>query len=77
MDAMLVLAIPVALVVVVIALILIIIRQRDEARQASPDPAKTTFAVSTEGMKRCPNCGMGNLVTDVTCSSCGKRLAGG
>ena len=34
------------------------------------------FAVSTEGMKRCPHCGMGNLVGDATCSSCGKRLPG-
>jgi hypothetical protein len=31
-------------------------------------------AVATEGMKRCPYCGMGNLVTDATCASCGKRL---
>jgi hypothetical protein len=34
------------------------------------------FAVSTEGMKRCPSCAFGNLVTDSTCSSCGKRLPG-
>jgi hypothetical protein len=27
-------------------------------------------------MKRCPNCGTGNLVTDSTCSNCGKRLPG-
>ncbi len=33
-----------------------------------------TFAVSTEGMLRCPGCGMGNLVGDRTCSSCGKTL---
>ena len=35
----------------------------------------TPFGVSTEGMGRCPNCGTGNLVTDSTCSNCGKRLA--
>jgi hypothetical protein len=32
------------------------------------------FAVSTEGMKRCPSCGVGNLVTEQQCSGCGKRL---
>jgi uncharacterized protein (DUF983 family) len=32
--------------------------------------------VSTEGMKRCPSCGTGNLVTDANCMTCGKRLPG-
>jgi len=27
-------------------------------------------------MKRCPNCGTANLVTDTTCSNCGKHLPG-
>jgi hypothetical protein len=35
---------------------------------------ESPFATSTEGMERCPSCGMGNLVGDRTCSSCGKRL---
>lgn len=74
MDQTLVYAIPAALVVVVVALILIIIRQRGEA---PPEPTETSLGVSSEGMKRCPHCGMGNLVTDITCSNCGKRLAGG
>ena len=44
-------------------------RQAIEAlRRESP------FAVASEGMKRCPSCGMGNLVTDSDCSSCGARL---
>jgi hypothetical protein len=34
------------------------------------------YAVATEGMKRCPSCNMGNLVTDATCSNCGKALPG-
>jgi hypothetical protein len=34
------------------------------------------YAVSTEGMKRCPACNTGNLVTDATCSNCGKPLPG-
>jgi hypothetical protein len=37
---------------------------------------ESPFATSTEGMKRCPFCGTGNLVTDSTCSNCGKRLPG-
>jgi hypothetical protein len=45
-------------------------RSADEATHESP------FAVSTEGMKRCPSCGTGNLVTDSNCSNCGKRLPG-
>jgi hypothetical protein len=48
-------------------------RQRIEALSASQE---NPYAVATEGMKRCPSCGMGNLVTDATCSSCGKRLPG-
>ncbi len=35
---------------------------------------ESPFAAATEGMLRCPNCGLGNLVTDRTCSACGKRL---
>jgi hypothetical protein len=73
MDQMLVYGILVALVVVVVATVLIILRQR---REAPPEPGETMYATSTEGMKRCPNCGMGNLVTDVSCSNCGKRLPG-
>ena len=57
----------------VIATMLILRRQdTDEADKTRENP----YAVSTEGMKRCPNCGFGNLVTDSTCSSCGKRLPG-
>lgn len=53
---------------------LLILRRRD-VEQADAT-RENPFAVSTEGMKRCPNCGFGNLVTDGTCSSCGKRLPG-
>ena len=37
---------------------------------------ESPFAASTEGEKRCPKCGMGNLWTDATCISCGARLPG-
>jgi cytochrome c-type biogenesis protein CcmH/NrfF len=42
---------------------------------ASAQAAESPFAASTEGMRRCPNCGVGNLVTESNCSNCGKRLA--
>jgi hypothetical protein len=35
---------------------------------------ESPYAASTEGMKRCPSCGVGNLVTEQRCSACGKRL---
>ena len=57
----------------VVAMILIIRRQRNDRADATRE---SPYAVSTEGMKRCPNCGFGNLVTDSTCSSCGKRVPG-
>lgn len=46
------------------------ILQRDRRRRESP------FAASTEGEKRCPACGMGNLWTDARCVSCGADLPG-
>jgi hypothetical protein len=46
------------------------ILRRDTPIKESP------FAVSTEGETRCPKCGMGNLVGDGTCVSCGAKLPG-
>ena len=54
-----------------LATIVIIHRSGAASRAAAAD---RPFAVSTEGMTRCPSCGTGNLVADVTCSGCGKRL---
>ena len=71
MDPMQVYAILGALVVIVVAAVLIVIRERSEI---PPEPGDSPYAVSTEGMTRCPSCGMGSLVTDATCSSCGKPL---
>ena len=45
-----------------------------ERRRASATGHESPFAVSTEGMMRCPACGVGNLVTDDTCSGCKRRL---
>lgn len=70
-------ALVIAALVGIAATLGIMQRQRREAdereRAASHD---LPFAVSTEGMKRCPACGVGNLVTDATCSSCGQHLPG-
>lgn len=60
-----------AAVLGIIATLVIMRRQRVDEAHASEE---AQFAVSTEGMKRCPHCGIGNLVTDSTCASCGKSL---
>ena len=57
----------------ILATILILNRNRVADADASRE---SPYATSTEGMKRCPSCGVGNLVTDDTCSSCGRRLPG-
>jgi hypothetical protein len=57
----------------ILAVVAILRRDRvaeDESSHESP------FAVATEGMKRCPSCGFGNLVSDATCASCGSKLPG-
>ncbi len=45
------------------------------SRRPSSDP-ESGLATSTEGMKMCPRCGMGNLWTERSCSACGSSLAG-
>jgi hypothetical protein len=47
---------------------------RRNSSATSAQAADRPYAASTEGMKRCPNCGVGNLVTESKCSNCGKRL---
>ncbi|MEO8461937.1 MAG: hypothetical protein ABI555_01890 [Chloroflexota bacterium] len=44
--------------------------------RASRRPKESPFAAATEGSKRCPNCGLGNMSTDATCASCGTALPG-
>ena len=67
------LALVIAIGVLAIAILLIRNRQRRDRQDAS---GESPFATSTEGEKRCPKCGMGNLWTDKTCISCGARLPG-
>ena len=52
---------------------LILRRQRRDRAAKSPE---SPFATSTEGEKRCPNCGMFNLWMATTCVSCKRRLPG-
>ncbi|MEX1172720.1 MAG: hypothetical protein WEG56_08920 [Chloroflexota bacterium] len=63
-----------AAAVVGIVAVMAILRRRDQDADAAS--RQSTYAVSTEGMKRCPSCGFGNLVSDATCASCGGRLPG-
>lgn len=53
-----------------------LIRARMRRDEVETTPSDSPFATSTEGMKVCPNCGMGNLWTDRTCMSCGAALKG-
>lgn len=57
----------------IVATIGILRRQRLQVESAGRE---SPYSISTEGMKRCPACGVGNLVTDATCSGCGKSLPG-
>ena len=63
-----------ALVVVIVAIV--IIRARIQGDREEQTPADSPFATSTEGMKICPRCGMGNLWMDRSCVSCGAALTG-
>ena len=59
--------------ILALAVLTIMGRQRRERKAATRE---SPFGVSTEGEKRCPNCGMGNLWTDRNCISCKVRLPG-
>ncbi|HEU4674219.1 MAG TPA: hypothetical protein VFS32_15100 [Candidatus Limnocylindrales bacterium] len=74
MDQTLLLAMIAAAAVGLAAAVLIL--RRDRVAAATAGPVDSPFAVSTEGEKRCPSCGMGNLVTDANCVSCGASLPG-
>jgi hypothetical protein len=56
-----------------LSLLVILRRQRRDRELRS---GNHPFAVATEGSKRCPTCGMGNLWTSTRCISCGSELPG-
>ena len=66
-------AMVIAAVIGLLAVLAILRRERLDREDATRE---SPFATSTEGMKRCPSCGTGNLVTDSNCLNCGKRLPG-
>ena len=73
MDQTFLLALVVALVVALAALGRMATRSTSPSGQAA---GETALGVSTEGMKVCPKCAMGNLWTERTCINCGTRLRG-
>jgi hypothetical protein len=74
MDDLTLVALVAAAVIGLIASIMVLRRERQAAEATAGDVAAHSFAVATEGMKRCPSCGMGNLVSDRTCAACKKQL---
>jgi hypothetical protein len=60
----------------IIGIVAVLFIARRTRRDIEVETHESPFAASTEGMKRCPYCGTGNLVTDANCSNCGKRLPG-
>jgi hypothetical protein len=72
MDQPFLLVLVIALVVALAALGRIATR-RVPSEQAAGDSA---IGMSTEGMKVCPRCAMGNLWTERTCINCGTKLRG-
>jgi hypothetical protein len=74
MDQTFLLALVVALVVVLAAIGRIATRSPAPSAHAAGDAGG--FATSTEGMKVCPKCRMGNLWTERTCINCGTKLRG-
>ena len=65
-----------ALLIVVAVAAGSMVRTRMLAEQAGGMSVESPFAASTEGEKRCPKCGMGNLWTSSRCISCGNALKG-
>jgi hypothetical protein len=62
-------------VITAFAVLALLVHLRRQRREAAPEP-ESPYAASTEGEKRCPKCGMGNLWTDRNCISCKARLPG-
>ena len=57
----------------IVATLVMLRRQRVDREDAGRE---SQYATSTEGAKRCPHCGMGNLWTDRNCIACGTRMPG-
>jgi hypothetical protein len=73
MEQLYLAALVLAIVVLMVALARILVRPRSPVSEGA---AESPIAVSTEGMKVCPKCGMGNLWTEARCISCAAALRG-
>ena len=62
-----------AALVGLLAMLVIIRRQR---RERAAETRENRYATSSEGQKRCPNCGAYNSWIDRNCVSCGRKLPG-
>lgn len=65
-----------AIAIVVAAALLVVISIGGRRNKDATEPPESPFASSSEGMKVCPRCGMGNIWTDRNCVSCGTALRG-
>ncbi len=74
MDQLLLVLLVMAVAIAIAAILLS--RTRRRAEVAALGPPESPFAVSTEGMKVCPKCGMGNMWAERRCSACGSSLKG-
>ena len=74
MDQLLLVLLVMAAAIAIAAMLLS--RTRRRAELAALGPPESQYAVSTEGMKVCPKCGMGNMWTERRCSACGTSLKG-
>jgi uncharacterized paraquat-inducible protein A len=72
-DQMYLLLLAIAVIVAFAALVVMRARLRTPT---TPEGNDSPFGVSTEGMKMCQKCGMGNLWTERRCSACGSPLRG-
>jgi hypothetical protein len=61
--------------VAVLAISVTVMRRRQRNDRDRLD-RESPFATSTEGEKRCPNCGMFNTAQARNCVSCKRRLPG-
>ena len=74
MDQLLLVLLVLAVAIAIAAVLLG--RSRRRTAEAALGPPESPFAVSTEGMKVCSKCGMGNMWTGRNCSACGASLKG-
>ena len=74
MEQVVLVGLVLAIVVVMVSLARIVVRPRSPVSDAPAE--RPSFGVSTEGMKVCPKCGMGNLWTESRCISCSAALRG-